>query len=118
MIRRFRCQPSAVPAARYFVRDVLSDQPRALTDAVELMASELTSNCVRHAQTDFELRVEVHEDVRVEVRDRGEGMPRMLSPPPTAPAGRGLRIVDALSDEWGVDAGPAGKTVWFTLSTA
>ena len=114
--RRFRCQPAAIPAARGFVRDVLSDQPRALTDAAELLASELTTNCVRHAHTDFELTVEVDGHVRVEVRDRGAGTPTVLSPRPTDPSGRGLRIVEALSDDWGVEEGPDGKAVWFTLS--
>jgi serine/threonine-protein kinase RsbW len=100
------------------VRDVLSDHPRAVTDAAELLASELTTNCVRHAHTDFELTVEVDRHVRVEVRDRGTGTPRVLSPRPTDPSGRGLRIVDALSDDWGVEERSDGKAVWFTLSSA
>jgi hypothetical protein len=30
-------------------------------------------------------------------------------------SGRGVRLVDTLADDWGVDVLPAGKTVWFEL---
>ena len=54
--------------------------------------------------------------VRIEVTDAGGGKPTMRSPGPQDPFGRGLRIVDMLSDSWGVDYDPPrGKTVWFTL---
>jgi anti-sigma regulatory factor (Ser/Thr protein kinase) len=117
-IRRFPCEPGAVGAARLFVRDALSDQPLAITDAAELMTSELTANCVRHARSDFELAVELQDQVRVEVRDSGPGEPTLLSPSRHDVTGRGLQIVDTLSDEWGVHHGDGGKTVWFTLRVA
>ena len=53
---------------------------RDLIDAAELMASELTSNCVRHAGTGFDVSVSVGEQIRVDVRDSGGGRPRPLSP--------------------------------------
>ena len=40
------------------------------------MVSELATNCVRHAQTDFELAVRSGEHVRVEVRDAATIGPR------------------------------------------
>ena len=41
----------------------------------------------------------------------------MRSPKPTDPSGRGLKIIDMLSAEWGVDhRAAAGKTVWFTVA--
>jgi anti-sigma regulatory factor (Ser/Thr protein kinase) len=105
-----------VPAARQFVRDVLSDQPTEISSAAELMASELATNCVRHARTDFELTIHLQGKIRVEVRDTGRGRPELLSPTPRDPAGRGLRIVEAMSDAWGVTPIAHGKAVWFTLA--
>jgi anti-sigma regulatory factor (Ser/Thr protein kinase) len=113
--RRFRCQPEAVTAARSFVRDALVDQPLEITQAAELMASELATNCVRHARTDFELVIRSRDQIRIEVRDTGDGRPTPLSPAPRDPSGRGLLIVEAMSDEWGVIPASDGKTVWFTL---
>jgi anti-sigma regulatory factor (Ser/Thr protein kinase) len=114
--RRFRCRPESVSAARRFVREVLRDQPPETVDAAELMTSELASNCVRHAHTDFELAVSSRGPIRVEVRDTGDGRPRLRSPTPQEPTGRGLLIVEAMSDTWGIVPSAAGKTVWFTLA--
>jgi anti-sigma regulatory factor (Ser/Thr protein kinase) len=114
--RTFDCDPSAVTAARRFVREALSGSSQQVIDAAELMTSELTSNCVRHAETAFEVGVRTGGDVRVEVRDRGGGSPRPLSPTPEEPSGRGLLIVEAMSDSWGVLRHAKGKTVWFTVA--
>jgi anti-sigma regulatory factor (Ser/Thr protein kinase) len=115
-VRRFRCQPESVPAARRFIRDVLRDQSREILEAAELMASELATNCVQHARTGFELVItDEQRNIRVEVRDTGEGRPVPRSPMPTERTGRGLLIVEAMSDTWGIDPSACGKTVWFTL---
>jgi anti-sigma regulatory factor (Ser/Thr protein kinase) len=115
-VRRFHCQPESVPAARRFVRDVLHDKSRDILEAAELMASELATNCVQHAQTCFELVInDEQRRIRVEVRDTGQGRPVLQSPAPTEQTGRGLLIVEAMSDTWGIDPSSAGKTVWFTL---
>ena len=116
-VRTFRCQPESVPAARRLVRDVLHDQSSDLLEAAELMVSELATNCVQHAQTPFELVI-LDEDrqIRVEVRDTGGGRPVVRSPTPAERTGRGLRIVEAMSDAWGIDPSSRGKTVWFTLA--
>jgi len=104
-----------VRAARAFIREVLRDQPSELIDAAELLTSELATNCVRHAGTDFALVVENDPEVRVEVRDCGEGHPMRRTPSPHDASGRGLFIVDALSASWGFSPDAVGKTVWFTL---
>ncbi len=113
--RGFRCQRSSVPAARRFVRDILADYPREIIDAAELMTCELATNCVQHARTDFELAIHSHGAIRVEVRDADRSRPTLRSPTPKQPSGRGLRIVEAMSDSWGVIPSSSGKTVWFTL---
>jgi anti-sigma regulatory factor (Ser/Thr protein kinase) len=114
--RKFACRPAEVSAARELVRSTLDGHASELVEAAELMTSELASNCVRHAQTDFEVRICAREEVRIEVRDSGGGEPRVLSPTPREPSGRGLRIVEAMSRHWGVIDQPSGKVVWFTIA--
>jgi anti-sigma regulatory factor (Ser/Thr protein kinase) len=116
--RRFDCAPASVPAARSFVREALSNMPAEVRDTAELLTSELATNCVRHAHTDFQVEIRANEAVRVEVRDAGPGQPRVLRPGPTAPSGRGLLIVSSLASSWGVARAKAGKSVWFTLARA
>ncbi|MBV8462080.1 MAG: ATP-binding protein, partial [Acidimicrobiales bacterium] len=56
--------------------------------------------------------------VRVEVSDADERRPSVRWPDPAEPRGRGLQIVNALADRWGVEAwadGKVGKTVWFMV---
>jgi len=105
-----------VAAARRFVREVLSDQSREIVDAAEIMACELAANCIQHAHTDFELTIHIRGRICVAVRDTDRGQPVLRSAEPEEPSGRGLRIVEAMSDSWGVTASPTGKTVWFALT--
>jgi hypothetical protein len=43
----------------------------------------------------------------------------MRSPGPEEPSGRGLQIVNMLSQDWGVEQrAAAGKTVWFVVASA
>jgi len=105
-----------VQAARHFVREVLRDEPSDVVGAAELMTSELATNCVLHAHTDFELTIERGAEIRVSVHDMSEGHPTPRSPTPAERTGRGLRIVEAMSHDWGSIPAQSGKTVWFTLS--
>ncbi len=105
-------------AARHFVRETLSGQSEEVVDAVELMVCELATNCVQHAQTDFEVVIHhQHGEIRVEVSDAGRGRPTLRSPTSQECSGRGLRIVEALSTAWGVVPGDDGTRVWFTISS-
>lgn len=117
--RTFPADGQSVTAARRFAKEALVGSPRDLLESVELMVSELATNCVRHVRTTFELMIlRTPKEIRVEVTDHGGGTPAMLSPGPDEPSGRGLRIVDMLSERWGVkDKSRSGKTVWFTVST-
>jgi hypothetical protein len=73
---------------------------------------------VRHAHSDFELVVDDSGDqVRVEISDTGAGQPMLRSPTIRERSGRGLLIVQALSDAWGSVPSTNGKMVWFSLST-
>ena len=114
--RAFTAQALSVAASRRYVRDVLRGHPLANIDAIELMVSELATNSVKHAHSDFKVSInDSAGEIRVEVRDTGRGQPVLRFPAPTEPSGRGLRIVEALSLAWGTADSPRGKTVWFTV---
>ena len=119
-MRTFPAIPQSVHAARRFATDTLSSYPASMLDAVELMVSELATNCIRHERTSFHITIlRSAQEIRVEVTDSGSGTPTMRSPGPDEPSGRGLQIVDMLSEAWGVEAEhPSGKTVWFTMPAA
>jgi serine/threonine-protein kinase RsbW len=117
--RQFPGVPESVPAARHYVRELLGDAPAETIATIELMVSELVTNCVRHTDSDFELTIDhAPEQIHVEVSDLGAGTPAARSPLPSEPTGRGLRIVETLSGAWGVRPRETqGKTVWFTVET-
>jgi len=116
--RSFQHTPESVPEARHFAREVARGSAADVVQAIELMVSELVTNCIRHTDSGFDLTIALStEQIRVEVTDRGLGEPGMRSPRPSDPTGRGLRIVDMLSTNWGHEQRPGGgKTVWFTLT--
>ncbi len=89
-----------------------------MVEAVAIAVSELATNCVLHARTDFTVEVNRTGDrVRIEVTDTGQGVPAVRSPDSTESSGRGLVLVRELSEEWGIDSteGRPGTSVWFAL---
>ena len=116
--RSFPEQPESVTAARWFATGVLRHLSPEVTATVELLVSELATNCIRHTDSAFDLTIiQAGREIRVEATDYDDaGKPTMRSPKPADPSGRGLRIVDALAAAWGVEHRSAhGKTVWFTV---
>jgi anti-sigma regulatory factor (Ser/Thr protein kinase) len=100
------------------VSELLADIAPEVADVVSLMVSELATNCVLYVDSDFTVAVAREgRAVRIDVRDEGDGVVTLRDPKPTDPNGRGLRIVQKLSDEWGVqeDVDHHGKSVWFTI---
>jgi anti-sigma regulatory factor (Ser/Thr protein kinase) len=113
--RSFPAEVTSVAAARRFVSAELADVGTRL-ETVVLLVSELATNAVRHATSAFELSIDRTDGrVRVEVADEGAGTPTPQAHDIDAPSGRGLQIVEALADEWGITERPPGKVVWFTL---
>jgi anti-sigma regulatory factor (Ser/Thr protein kinase) len=119
LTRAFEHAPASVTAARRFVTATLRDIPAETLESVELMVSELASNCIRHTESGFDLTItRSTREIRIEATDTGGGEARKRSPQPTDPSGRGLQIVDMLSTDWGCDPRPdGGKTVWFTVES-
>ena len=110
--------PTSVSAARRFVADQTDDLPMWAQEALSVCVSELATNSVKHAGTPFTLRVvRTPSEVRVEVTDHDAALPRVRNPSTTDLRGRGLQIVEALSDDWGTEQAdpPPGKTVWFVV---
>ena len=78
--------------------------------------SELVTNAALHAQTSVELRLAAQgTELRVEVRDVNETLPRQRHYGEQATTGRGMALVAAVADSCGVTPLPDGKAVWFTL---
>ena len=110
---------SEVPAARAQVGQTLSEFGCGeAQDISSLLTTELVTNAIRHGSGPITLLIECvpHERIRVAVRDEGDGKPRLQHPDPADPSGgRGLLLVDAFSEAWGVDEDARGKSVWFEL---
>ena len=87
-----------------------------LAEAARLLVSELVVNAVLHAGSSASVVLRFDgRCLRGEVGDESRVAPMKLVRSPSAPTGRGLVIVDALADRWGVDRRPGGKVVWFEL---
>ncbi|MGV9352913.1 ATP-binding protein [Streptomyces misionensis] len=111
---RVRATPRAVPEVRHRLREYDYD--------VRLCATELLTNVVEHVGEGTPVRIRVLDAaepgrVRVEVTDPDpRAVPTVRSAAETAECGRGLVLVSALADRWGVEQGPGGKTVWCELA--
>lgn len=118
---RWPAHPLHVGDARTFVLDCLTETGlRGQAQAVALVVSELATNVVLHANTPFTVTLERRDSWLVlEVRDHLPG--RVAVPPPTDEVemhGRGLEIVQALSQAWGVWPRRDGKSVWAAFNLA
>jgi anti-sigma regulatory factor (Ser/Thr protein kinase) len=110
--------PSSVAAARRFIeaRTASWSFPEPAADQLVLIGSELVTNAVLHARTGLTLTLELrHDRVRISVKDRSKAPATLRHYRPDALTGRGLGVVAALSDRWGVSTAPDGKVVWAEL---
>ncbi|MEU6357716.1 ATP-binding protein, partial [Streptomyces sp. NPDC047072] len=119
----------ALPSRIGQVRRILSAHLRywhldPLIDRAALGVTELLTNVHRHAQPDKTCTVEIElllDRLTVSVRDHDPRLPVVTDiddSEPLATCGRGLAMVAAVSESWGVRPdGESGKVVWFTLPT-
>jgi anti-sigma regulatory factor (Ser/Thr protein kinase) len=116
----------ALPSRIGQVRRIVSAQLRywrmdSLIDRAMLGVTELLSNVHRHARPDKTCTVEIElllDRLTVSVRDHDPRLPEVGDAQPLATCGRGLAMVAAVSESWGVRPdGESGKVVWFTLPT-
>ncbi|MEV0633585.1 ATP-binding protein [Streptomyces sp. NPDC050619] len=115
--RRFPRARSSVAAARTFALDTLTEWGYCdRRDDVRLCVSELATNALLHGVPpgrEFCLALDADGPlIRVAVRDSGGGWPEVARESTEECGGRGLRLVAALADDFGVTADNPGKTVW------
>jgi len=107
-------------------RLIVAEQAKGRVDVGDamLLASELVSNVVQHAQTEIRLRVDPGPPFRVEVHDHAAAtvaFRKMISEPSAEPSpgalgGRGILLVHKIALRLGLDDDPeGGKVVWFEL---
>jgi anti-sigma regulatory factor (Ser/Thr protein kinase) len=105
---------TAPALARGFVSSALASW--AVCDSfadVPLLASELVTNAVRHANGDVALTVGLDDHrVRLAVSDNSRELPVMGDLETARDGGWGLHIVDRLASSWGLESDDDGKTVW------
>ncbi|MFJ5801704.1 ATP-binding protein [Streptomyces decoyicus] len=123
-----------VPEARRFTRATLAGWQMCadVADDVALVVSELVSNALRYGTAPREdeaceaaapfcnawlALTRQNATVLCAVSDAGTGAPVVKPPDALSESGRGLHIVDQLSDAWGwTPPDRTGKTVWATVS--
>jgi anti-sigma regulatory factor (Ser/Thr protein kinase) len=117
--RRFEGRADSPREARRWLLSIAPKLGERRTDDVMVMVSELATNAVRHGGGGFEVRAFADETrLRVELADSSPDIPQLQWVPAGATSGRGLGIVESLSDEWGVTAElGGGKSVWFEVAT-
>jgi anti-sigma regulatory factor (Ser/Thr protein kinase) len=117
------CRPDSLGPrqARAFVASFMKAWGLAdLVDRAELLTSEVVTNAVVHGHSPVYLVVEGHSSsVVVEVKDMAQTQV-VAEGEEVAEAdhGRGMVLVDALSDRWGWWKVEGGKVVWFALLAA
>ena len=111
--------PRSAGEARRFIGQFCSaaEMPEELCQAAALIVSELVTNAVIHGRTSATVQVHRPADLlRVSVRDDNPILPAAgAAPNLSAESGRGLTIVAALADRWGVETVDGGKAIWFEL---
>ncbi|RKN11382.1 SpoIIE family protein phosphatase [Streptomyces radicis] len=117
-------EPARIAEARDQLAALLHDwtHQERLSDAV-LMLSEVVTNVLTHTDGDALLVAELSGStgdrlLRVEVSDPSDEPPHRRDPGELASSGRGLLLMDSLSDAWGYAPRGAGKTTWFELHEA
>ena len=112
----------AIPLARGSLSDLrrwarawLDDHPTGVdSDDVLLAMTETVTNAVRHGSPP--VSVELMDDpphLRVEVTDGSDVLPRVLRQERDREGGRGLELLEVLTERWGVSRiTGSGKTVW------
>jgi anti-sigma regulatory factor (Ser/Thr protein kinase) len=120
--------PTAVPCARLHAKQLAWEWGlSSITETIELLVSELTTNAVQAtAGQDGQqvIRLRLLSDgtrFRIEVWDPNPGLPAPIDPTADdipdieAEGGRGLYLVAVLSDRWNWVQRPGGKVVWCEL---
>jgi anti-sigma regulatory factor (Ser/Thr protein kinase) len=107
-------------AARHAARALLHAwEALQRRDDVELVLTEIITNAVRHAEltptVDVEITLKAGHLLRLTVADGSSLKPTIGALAEDQESGRGMQLVAAVADRWGVDEHPGGKIVWIEL---
>jgi hypothetical protein len=110
----FEPVPESARGAREFVRDCLAGRGVPDSDVAILLVSVLATNAIMHSRLTFDVSVEVTARcVQIAVSDLSAVLPT-----PRIDVGfaeRGLTMVAAEAERWGIDPAPGGTRAWFEL---
>ncbi|MEE3920733.1 ATP-binding SpoIIE family protein phosphatase [Micromonospora sp. BRA006-A] len=112
-------EPTAPSRVRHWMTAQLGEWrvPEAVIGAAVLCTSELTTNALLHAGTAARVEVDLSaERLLVSVADSGtRGQVTRAQTDTLSSRGRGLGLIEELSDAWGTDPAVRGSTVWFEI---
>lgn len=119
---RFTAEPRVVSRVRRAMRLHLSLWGLSdLEDLAQICVSELVANVINHVGPGTPVTLAVSTDgahLRIELSDPDtRTLPTLLAPMSDAESGRGLMILDAVADRWGVVSRADSKVVWCELAT-
>lgn len=107
-------EPRSAPAARTFVLGLGWSNDSGVNLRLATVVSEVVTNAIVHARTPFSVSVLAGEtSIHVAVKDGSTILPARKKHETIK--GRGLDIVNAMADRWGVTSQLTGKTVWFEV---
>ncbi|MEU4240298.1 SpoIIE family protein phosphatase [Actinoplanes sp. NPDC026619] len=91
--------------------------PDPVIGSAILCTSELTTNALLHAGTPAQVHIDLNaERLLVSVADTGtRGSVIRAHTDAMSSRGRGLSLIEELSDSWGTDPSVRGSTVWFEI---
>jgi anti-sigma regulatory factor (Ser/Thr protein kinase) len=113
---KIEAQPEGPAKARRIIAEELSARlsPSELDD-MKLLVSELVTNGIVHGDQENDVPVMldlcVNGDIRCAVMDQGPGFFARIRD--DRRRGWGLRLVEQLSDRWGMQCSPRRNEVWF-----
>ncbi|MCA2229987.1 ATP-binding protein [Nonomuraea aurantiaca] len=118
----FEPADASVPAARHSVGAQVRRWGFAEEgDTAELLVTEVVANAIPHTSDPIQVRLSgTHDVLRVEVEQQGASaqLPAAKLPSTEDESGRGLFLLESLSQEWGVDRTETGNVVWFELASS
>ncbi|MFU8851456.1 SpoIIE family protein phosphatase [Micromonospora sp. SL1-18] len=112
-------EPTAPSRVRHWMNARLTEWqvPEGVISAAVLCTSELTTNALLHAGTAARVEIDLSaERLLVSVADSGtRGQVNRAQTDTLSSRGRGLGLIEELSDAWGTDPTVRGSTVWFEI---